>query len=215
MASEIDAYFASRLEHDPRRAILWSTLWDAYFSRLIDDSDTVLDLGAGHCSFINAVRARVRIATDHWQGTTEYASPGVRVHIGDITDLQWLEDQTVDFAFASNVFEHLTRDQLQSVLSQLLLKLRPKGKLCLVQPNYRYCSKEYFDDYTHVSVFSHISLSDFLSANGFRVVRSEPRFLPLTIKSRLPIHRALIKAYLALPLKPLAKQMLILAEPNR
>jgi hypothetical protein len=71
--------------------------------------------------------------------------------------------------------------------------------------------REYFDDYTHVSVFSHVSLADFLRVNGFDLLEIRPRFLPLTVKSRLPVLPWLIKAYLASPIKPMAKQMLIRA----
>jgi len=52
---------------------------------------------------------------------------------------------------------------------------------------------------------------DFLNANGFDVIEIWPRFLPLTVKSRLPASPGLIKAYLASPIKPLAKQMLVRA----
>jgi hypothetical protein len=90
-------------------------------------------------------------------------------------------------------------------------KLASGGTLNILQPNYRYAYREYFDDYTHVSVFSHISLTDFLRANGFDVLEISPRFLPLTVKSRLPVSPWLIRAYLASPIKPLAKQMLIRA----
>ena len=48
--------------------------------------------------------------------------------------------------------------------------------------------------------------------NLLRVVECKPRFLPLTIKSRLPVWPALIRAYLASPIKPLAKQMFVRAE---
>ena len=57
----------------------------------------------------------------------------------------------------------------------------------MLQPNYRYAYREYFDDYTHVAVYSHISLADFLVANGWEVIEVQPRFLPLTVKSRLPV----------------------------
>jgi hypothetical protein len=54
-------------------------------------------------------------------------------------------------------------------------------------------------------------MCDFLAAHGFRVIECKPRFLPLTIKSRLPVFPWLIRLYLALPARPLAKQMLIRA----
>jgi hypothetical protein len=63
-----------------------------------------------------------------------------------------------------------------------------------------------------VTPFSHVSLCDLLTSVGYRVTRCEPRFLPLTVKSRLPVSRMLIRLYLMLPFRPMAKQMLVIAE---
>ena len=60
-----------------------------------------------------------------------------------------------------------------------------------------------------------MSLCDFLEAHGFEVIDCQPRFLPLTIKSRLPVSPTLIRLYLASPLKPMGKQMLVRARPRR
>ena len=84
----------------------------------------------------------------------------------------------------------------------------------MLQPNYRYCYAEYFDDYTRVTPWSHSSIADFLRANGYEVMETRPRFLPLTVKSRLPVWGPLIGAYLLSPVKPMGKQMLISARPN-
>jgi hypothetical protein len=82
-----------------------------------------------------------------------------------------------------------------------------------VQPNFKYCAASYFDDYTHLQVFTHISLADLLETRGFKVVHVEGRFVPLSVKSsRLPISGALVRAYLALPVRPLGAQMLVVAE---
>jgi SAM-dependent methyltransferase len=173
----------------------------------------VLDLGCGYGNFINAVVAERRIGIDAWSGCTRYLAPGVEAVVGSVTDLRFLRDQSVDFAFASNLFEHITQADLASVLAQLREKLRPGGTLTIVQPNYRYAFREYFDDYTHISVYSHISLAEFLVANGYEIVEVQPRFLPLTIKSRMPVSPLLIRAYLASPIKPLGKQMLLRVRP--
>jgi hypothetical protein len=53
-----------------------------------------------------------------------------------------------------------------ATLAALRRKLSPGGTLNILQPNYRYAYREYFDDNTHVAVYSHISLADFLAANG-------------------------------------------------
>src|SRR5438034_946030 len=208
-------YHQSRFTADSRRDVLWQTLWRAFFRHRVAKNACVLDLGSGYGQFINNVVARRRIAIDSWPGFAAHLVPGVEAITGDVTDLSMIEDSTVDFAFASNLFEHLTQSQLASALFALSKKLAPAGTLTILQPNYRYAFREYFDDYTHVTVWSHVSLADFLVANGFEIVELLPRFLPLTIKSRLPVWPFLIQAYLALPVKPLGKQMLLVARVRR
>jgi SAM-dependent methyltransferase len=204
-------YFDTRLAADPRRDVLWRTLGDHFFSRIIRPSDTVLDLGAGHATFVNHVHARRRIAVDTWPGLKDAAAPGVEVHIGDIANLDFLEDRSIDFAFASNVFEHITQPEFAKVLATLARKLTPTGTLNIIQPNFKYCAKDYFDDFTHVAIYSHVSLSDFIAAQGYEVFDCRGRFLPLTVKSRLPVHPLLIRAYLLSPIKPMAGQLFLRA----
>jgi hypothetical protein len=82
----------------------------------------------------------------------------------------------------------------------------------VVQPNFRYAWRHYFDDYTHRSVFTDVSLPAMLRAHGFRVVEVRPKFLPYSLQgARVPITRFLVSAYLRSPIKPLAGQMLIVA----
>ena len=131
-----------------------------------------------------------------------FPAPGIEAVVGSVTDLGFLDDGTVDFAFASNVFEHLRQEDLVTVLEALRRKLAPSGTLTILQPNYRFAYREYFDDYTHIAVYSHVSLCDFLIANGYEIFDAKPRFLPLTIKSRPPVSPLLIRAYLASPFKP-------------
>jgi SAM-dependent methyltransferase len=209
-----EGYHESRLTRDPRRDVLWEALWRYHFSSQIRPEDCVLDLGCGYGNFINQVVARRRIALDSWPAFTQHLAPGVEAVIGDVTELGMLPDRAIDFAFASNLFEHLSQAQCARVLDQLRSKLSARGKLTLLQPNYRYAYREYFDDYTHIAVYSHLSLTDFLVANGYEVLSVRPRFLPLTIKSRLPVSPLLIRAYLASPLKPMGKQMLLCAQPR-
>jgi len=134
--------------------------------------------------------------------------------VGPVSDLSRIADGSIDYAFASNLFEHLTQQEFAHALSGLRGKLSPDGSLTILQPNYRYACREYFDDYTHVSIYSHVSICDFLAANGFEPVEVHPRFLPLTVKSRLPAWSPLIGLYLASPVKPLGKQMLVRARPK-
>jgi len=208
-------YHDSRLKADPRREVVWQALWRYHFSRLVPEDACVLDLGCGYGSFINQVVARRRIALDSWLEFPQYLAPGVEAVVGTVTDLDFLQDGEVDFAFASNLFEHIPQADFARVLESLRRKLSPRGTLTVLQPNYRYAYREYFDDYTHVAVYSHVSLTDFLVAHGYEVLEVVPRFMPLTVKSRMPVAPWLIGAYLALPFKPLGKQMLLRAKPAR
>lgn len=208
-------YHTSRLVPDQRRDVLWETLWRYFFGKMIRPADCVLDLGAGYCNFINAAVARRRIAIDAWDGFPAYLAPGVEYKVGPVTNLDFLDDGAVDFAFASNLFEHLTRDDFSATLESLRPKLSHDGTLTIVQPNYRYAYREYFDDFDHKSVYSHISLADFLVANGYEVFLVIPRFMPLSIKGRLPVAPILIRAWLASPFKPIGKQMLVRARLRR
>ena len=209
-----NAYHQTRLAYDKKREVLWRALWKFHFSKYIAGSDCVLELGCGYADFINNVQARRRIGLDSWHGFLKHLAKDVEGHVGDATDLSFLERGSVNFAFASNVFEHMAKESLTVILAQLREKLAPGGKLALIQPNYRYAYKEYFDDYTHVSIYSHESMRDFLAAHGYEVIECVPRFMPLTIKNRnMIVSEFLIRLYLTLPLKPLGKQMFLIARP--
>lgn len=205
------SYHETRLRYEPRRDVVWQTLCRHYFQALVRPDACVLDLGAGHGHFINHIRCARRIAIDRWEGMPRHLAPGVTAHVGGVTDLGVVPDRSVDFALASNLLEHLTPGDGVRVLAELRRTLAPGGSIALLQPNYRYAYREYFDDYTHQTVYTDRSLADFLEANGFRVVERRPRFLPLTVASRLPVSPALVRLYLWLPWKPRAKQMLVRA----
>jgi SAM-dependent methyltransferase len=208
------SYHDSRLTQDARRDTVWKALWRYVFRHRIAADDCVLDLGCGYGEFINNVTARRRIGLDMWPGIRKHLGPGVEGIVGSVTDLGGIDDASVDFAFASNLFEHISQADFAKVLASLKTKLSARGTLTILQPNFRYAYREYFDDYTHVSIYSHVSLADFLVANGYEVIEVRPRFLPLTVKSRLPVSPLLIGLYLASPFKPMGKQMLLVARPR-
>lgn len=176
--------------------------------------DCVLELGSGYGHFINQVIARRKVALDQWDGFLAYLQPEVEPHVGDITDLSFLSAGSVNFAFASNLFEHLSQDDFATTLRQLRWVLAKGGTLNVLQPNYYYAYREYFDDYTHRSIYTHVSLCDFLQAHGYEIVECQPRFLPLTIKTRLPLSPFLIRLYLKSPWRVMGKQMLVRATPK-
>jgi ubiquinone/menaquinone biosynthesis C-methylase UbiE len=206
-----DIYHSTRFTPDPRRRVLWQTLMACEFQKQIPPDGTVLELGAGYGEFINSVKTRRRIAVDVWPGMLQHLDTGVEGLVTSITQLDGVADNSVDYVFSSNCFEHVSQSELVECLTQLRRKMKPGAMLTIVQPNFKYCAREYFDDYTHVAIYTDKGLSDMLSANGFKIVRCVPRFMPFTIKGSLPVHPWLIRLYLMSPFKPMAKQMLISA----
>src|SRR6266699_3449664 len=121
------SYFQTRFSHDPRREVLWRTLYRHHFSHLISKSDCVLELGAGYGHFINQVVARRRIALDQWEGFVDYLQPGIESRVGNVALLSFLAPASVNFAFASNLFEHVAQADFASVLDQLTDALADGG----------------------------------------------------------------------------------------
>ena len=204
-------YHDTRFSFDPRRTVLWRSLWKYRFSKYVQPGDCVLELGSGYGDFINSVEAKRRVAVDSWPEFIRHLASGVEGHVGNAVELSFLDDRSVNFAFASNLVEHLSQDDFVRMLRELRRKLAIGGRLALLQPNFRYAFREYFDDYTHVAVYTHLSLCDLLRAEGFEILECYPKFLPLTIKSRFKVWPFLIWFYLNSPLKPLGKQMLVVA----
>ncbi|HEY3439895.1 MAG TPA: class I SAM-dependent methyltransferase [Paludibaculum sp.] len=210
----MDNYHSTRFTPDARREVLWQSLIRFSLGRWIPSGGTVLELGAGYCHFINNIKASRRIALDLWEQFPNYAAKDVETHIGECQQLDFLGDASVDFAFASNLFEHLSQVDFGRTLAALSRKLKPGGLLAILQPNYYYAYREYFDDFTHVAIYSHTSLVDFLKSQGFDVIERHPRFVPFSVKGRLPVYPFLIWLYLRSPFKPGGKQMLVIARPR-
>lgn len=185
-----------------------------YVLRECPTTSTVVELGAGYCDFINAVDAPRRIAFDLNSDMAAHAAPGVDFRVADATELPGLADESVDLVFASNFLEHIPRRVAPTILDRVRRVLRPGGRFALIQPNFRFCAPRYFDDETHVAIYSDESLGALLLDSGYEIVRIEPRFLPFSMKSRLPKWPVLVRLYLNSPVRPRAAQMFVVATPR-
>lgn len=193
---------------------LWKELCQSFFQKFVSESDTVVDLGAGYCEFINNIRCARKFAIDLNEDTPAFAADDVTVVLTPISDLSRFEDGSVDVAFCSNLFEHLhTKEELLASLTEIRRLLRIGGRLLVLQPNIHYAYKDYWDYFDHHLPLSHLSLTEALQLSGFSVDHSRPRFLPYTFKSRLPKSPWLLKVYLRLPLLQalIGKQMFLVA----
>jgi len=203
-------YYHTRYSHNKDRNKVWKAIC-RYLSKYIPSESLVLDLGSGYCDFINNVSAAKKIAIDADDSSRQYCNPDVSFLNINATDMDF-DEQSLDVVFASNLLEHLEDSDLDELMNKIFLSLKKTGKLILIQPNYFYAYRNYWDDFTHKKAFSHTSLSDFLKAKGFKIIKLEKRFLPFSFKSILPKSYILTLFYLNFFWHPFAKQMLIIAQ---
>lgn len=207
-------YFHTRFIYRIERKKVWAIIV-GYLGELFIPSDSaVLDLGAGYCDFINQIKARERHALDISPVISEHAASDVVTHVESCVKMADLTDGHFDVVFSSNLLEHLSREESVETLNEIYRILKKGGRFIIIQPNFKTCYKTYFDDYTHLQVFTERSLSNFIESAGFRIKYCRRRFLPFSFDSKFPFSAWLLKLYLRLPFKPFAGQMLLVAEKS-
>ena len=204
-------YHKTRFKFDPGRVKVWKAITE-YLQPYVGTNKAVLDLGAGYGDFINLIEAKKKYALDISPDLKDYFDKDVTFISKPSGSLEDISTNSLDVVFASNLFEHLERPELDQTMKGIKRCLKRGGKLILIQPNFRYAHKYYFDDYTHKAIFTHLSLADAMHGYGFKAIKTVPKFLPLTLKSRLPKSYLLTKTYLKSPISPLGKQMLLIFE---
>jgi len=183
-----------------------------YVRRDVGPVNSLIELGSGYGDFINQFPARHRLAFDLNRKMGEFLVPDVKFYDRSAEDIGRLPKSSADMVFASNFLEHLDDRRLERLMPLVRQVLVPGGRLVLLQPNYRLCADRYFEDETHVSIFSDETIGPFLSWHGFEVVKLVPGLLPFSMKSRLPKWPFLVRLYLMSPFKPLAAQMYVVAK---
>jgi len=214
MCKELGKIYYRRFGTDTAfRIKMYRVLCREVFQKYVPPNAVVLDVAAGYCEFINNIRAEKKIALDLNTDVKKYAKSDVEVVISSSTNMRKIKDGSVDVAFTSNFFEHLTRPEIVKTIRELYRVLRKNGRFLVLQPNIRYAHKDYWMFFDHITPIDDRSLSEVLEINGFEVVENRPRFLPYTTKGILPKSIFLLKLYLRLPFvqRFLGKQAFIYA----
>lgn len=193
---------------------IWKVLCTQYFNRFVRSDETVVDIGAGYCEFINNIPAAQKIAVDLNPDVRRFAADGIRIINESCTAVSSIPTGSVDAVFMSNFLEHLpTKDLVLQTLRESARMLKPGGRVIILQPNIRFLYDEYWDYFDHHTALSDRSLVEGVLMAGLDPQVVIPKFLPYTTKSRLPQAPWLVALYLRIPLAwhVLGKQALVVA----
>ena len=195
--------YANRFDSRQMQAkvALWKVLIDEFLQDYVPPKSAVLDIGGGYCEFINQIRAQEKCLIDLNPDSKLFAEADVKVLNIDVLNLEdcTFFNEQFDRIFISNFFEHLrNKEELVEIISFCFDALKPSGSLLIIQPNFKYSYKEYYDFIDHQLPITHLSLQELLQTVGFKVEEMIPRFLPFSTKGR-PASPLLLKVYLQLP----------------
>jgi SAM-dependent methyltransferase len=208
-------YHTIHLTKNAAREVVWKVLAE-HLAPYVPAQAHVLELGAGYCYWINGVRAARKVAVDLWEEFPDYAAPDVEPVILDVSrELLGLGKSQFDVVMASNLLEHFEPGVASQIVADVAALLRPQGRFIVMQPNFRYAYRHYFDDYTHRSIFTEVSLSNLMRSHGFCIEKLCPRFMPYSMRDRgFLVRRWIVRLYLYSPIKPRAGQMLIVGQKS-
>lgn len=211
--TEKSSYYTARYRFDSGRASVWKAIVENIQNRHILDNSCILDLGCGYGDFINQVDSPSRYALDR-EDVSQYLDDSINFIKGEIDYLSDLEDGMFSIIFCSNLLEHLESSEGQRLVENIYRLLKAKGRVIFLQPNFRLCSKHYFDDYTHRTIYTDEALCGLLRANQFNIVFRKAGYLPFSMNGILPKSYYLTKLFLLLRSPLLGSQMLVVAEKN-
>ena len=208
------AVYRQRFEGDlSYRRQLWQVLCRNFFQAYVSEDDTVLEIAAGQCEFINAIRAGRRIAVDINTDTRSRAEEDVEVLITSSDELSGLADNSVDIVFVSNFFEHIDKPAIARTFVECVRVMAPGARMLILQPNIRYVYRDYWMFFDHITPLDDRAICEIAQLSGLAIERCTPRFLPFSTKSRLPKALWLVKLYLRVPIvwRLLGGQALVIA----
>ena len=211
---DLEKIYQKRFGKDSEfRNNMYKVLCKSFFQKYVPENSVVLDVAAGYCEFINHIKAGKKIAIDINTDIKKFSGNDVEAILCSSTNMKSIKKESIDVVFSSNFFEHLTKPDVIKTISEIHRVLKPSGKLLVLQPNIRYCYKDYWMFFDHIIPLDDRSLVEILEINRFKIVECRPKFLPFTTKSKLPKSITLLKLYLRMPLaqKIFGKQAFVYA----
>lgn len=153
----------------------------------------ILDLGCGYGSFVyflNKLGYQNVFGIDVSQEQIDQAKALGIKNIEQKDIFQYLENKEneLDLIVMLDVLEHLTKDEIMTILKRVFKSLKPKGRLIVQTLNAEspFFGRIRYGDFTHETGFTAKSLNQVLRVNGFKSIDFYPiRPIVHNFKSRI------------------------------
>ncbi|MBI2031150.1 MAG: class I SAM-dependent methyltransferase [Candidatus Levybacteria bacterium] len=190
--------YSKRFPDKKNRNLLWKTLIKNFLQEFFDTKDVVLDVGCGYGEFINNISCYKKYALDINSDVAKFLNKDV-FFLKSFSSKISIKNKIIDKIFISNFFEHITKDEIIKTIQELKRILKPDGKIIILQPNIRFCGKNYWMFFDHITPIDDRALIEAFETLGFKVNLNIEKFLPFTTKNNLPQHPVFLYIYLKLP----------------
>ncbi len=198
------------VDQDSRIAV-WGEI-SLHVHKLMGAPRKVLDPAAGRGEFIGAVPATETWAVDAVSYPEAIHKSNTTVITASIMDAD-LPTAHFDGVFVSNFLEHLSdQEAIAAFLEKMHGVMESGGRIAIMGPNYRVCSRDYWDCADHYVALTDRSIGEHLYAAGFVPNVVIPRYLPYSFRGILPPSPQLTRLYLKTPpaWRLLGKQFLVI-----
>ncbi|MGJ0486937.1 MAG: class I SAM-dependent methyltransferase [Methylomicrobium sp.] len=197
------------------RDSVWKILCQSFFSKYIDRSSVLLDVGAGWGEFSRNIEAKKKYAIDLNPDCGKRVEGYATFFHQDCSSTWPLEDEALDVVFTSNFLEHLPNKQLiDKTFSEAFRCLKSGGLIICVGPNIKYLPGLYWDYWDHYIPITDGSLSEALELRGFKIQEKIQKFLPYTMSGGKNPPLFSVRLYLKIPVlwRLFGKQFFIVAK---
>lgn len=195
----ISKIYQKRFEKDKKRKNeIWRVIISKFLQKYIDPNDTVLEIGCGYCEFINNINCKTKIGVEINKESKLFVNKDVKLLNCESRKIK-LTSCSINKIFISNFFEHITKDEIIDTIKEIYRILKPGGKVLILQPNIRYCYKDYWMFFDHITPIDDRALEEIFRVLNFKLDKKIEKFLPYSTKSRLPKNLLYLKIYLSFP----------------
>ena len=146
----------------------------------------LLEPGCGRCEFLRGFKKlNMSVSGVDISDEAKSYTKDINIQLCNVENESLpYEDNTFDVVFSKSFVEHLHNPEVY--MKESLRVLKPGGMLLTLTPDWESNYKKFFDDYTHRTPFTSISLQDIYKIHGFNQVKVL-KFRQLPIVWRYPL----------------------------